>query len=70
MADGVASFRSLLSGLSKTFLGWRLYSGFSEVPSPLQDVDKWDAACGAILEAVGQTRLPGVEVEGSECGLA
>ena len=35
------SFRSLLSGLSKTLLGWRSYYGFSEVPSPLQEVEKW-----------------------------
>jgi len=35
------SFRSLLSGLSKSLVGWRSYYGFSEVPSPLQDVDKW-----------------------------
>ena len=35
------SFRSLLSGLRKTLLGWRSYYGFSEVPSPLQEVEKW-----------------------------
>lgn len=35
------SFRSLLSGLSKTLVGWRSYYGFSEVPSPLQEVEKW-----------------------------
>ncbi|HYU32740.1 MAG TPA: group II intron maturase-specific domain-containing protein [Thermoanaerobaculia bacterium] len=35
------SFRSLLSGLSKTLLGWRSYYRFSEVPSPLQEVEKW-----------------------------
>ena len=32
------SFRSLLSGLSKTLLGWRSYYGFGEVPTPLQEV--------------------------------
>ena len=35
------SFRSLMSGLRKTLLGWRSYYGFSEVPSPLQEVEKW-----------------------------
>src|SRR5918999_33924 len=35
------SFCSLLSGLSQTLLGWRSYYGFSEVPSPLQEVEKW-----------------------------
>jgi len=35
------SFRSLMSGLSKALLGWRSYYGFSEVPSPLQEVEKW-----------------------------
>lgn len=35
------SFRSLLSGLSKTLLGWRSYYGFSEVPTPLQETEKW-----------------------------
>lgn len=35
------SFRSLLSGLRKTLLGWRSYYGFNEAPSPLQEVDKW-----------------------------
>lgn len=35
------SFRSLLSGLSKTLLGWRSYYGFSEVPTPLQELEKW-----------------------------
>jgi len=35
------SFRSLLSGLSKTLLGWRSYYGFSEVPNPLREVEKW-----------------------------
>ena len=29
------------SGLSKTLLGWRSYYGFSEVPSPLQELEKW-----------------------------
>lgn len=28
-------FRSLISGLNKTLLGWRSYYGFGEVPSPL-----------------------------------
>ena len=35
------SFRSLMSGLSKTLLGWRSYYGFSEVPTPLQELEKW-----------------------------
>jgi RNA-directed DNA polymerase len=35
------SFRSLISGLNKTLLGWRSYYGFGEVPSPLQEVEKW-----------------------------
>jgi len=35
------SFRSLLSGLSKTLTGWRSYYGFSEVPTPLQELEKW-----------------------------
>ena len=35
------SFRSLLSGLSKTLRGWWSYYGFSEVPSPLQEMEKW-----------------------------
>jgi RNA-directed DNA polymerase len=35
------SFRSLMSGLSKSLLGWRSYYGFGEVPSPLQEVEKW-----------------------------
>lgn len=35
------SFRSLMSGLSKTLLGWRSYYGFSEVPTPLQEMEKW-----------------------------
>ena len=35
------SFRSLMSGLGKTLLGWRSYYGFGEVPSPLQEVEKW-----------------------------
>lgn len=35
------SFRSLLSGLSKALLGWRSYYGFSEVPTPLQEMGKW-----------------------------
>jgi hypothetical protein len=35
------SFRSLMYGLSKTLLGWRSYYGFSEVPSPLQELEKW-----------------------------
>jgi len=35
------SFRSLLSGLSKTLLGWWSYYGFNEVPSPLQELEKW-----------------------------
>jgi RNA-directed DNA polymerase len=35
------SFRSLLSGLGKTLRGWWSYYGFSEVPSPLQEVEKW-----------------------------
>lgn len=35
------SFRSLLSSLRKTLLGWRSYYGFSEVPSPLREVEKW-----------------------------
>ncbi len=35
------SFRSLLYGLRKTLLGWRSYYGFGEVPSPLQEVEKW-----------------------------
>jgi hypothetical protein len=35
------SFRSLMSGLSKTLLGWRSYYGFSEVPTPLEELEKW-----------------------------
>ena len=35
------SFRSLISGLNKTLLGWRSYYGFGEVPSPLQELEKW-----------------------------
>ena len=35
------SFRSLVSGLSKTLLGWRSYYGFGEVPTPLQELEKW-----------------------------
>jgi RNA-directed DNA polymerase len=35
------SFRSLLSGLSKSLIGWRSYYGFTEAPSPLQEVEKW-----------------------------
>jgi len=35
------SFRSLLSGLSKTLLGWWSYYRFSEVPTPLQELEKW-----------------------------
>jgi len=35
------SFRRLMSGLSKTLLGWRSYYGFSEVPTPLQEMEKW-----------------------------
>jgi RNA-directed DNA polymerase len=35
------SFRSLVTSLSKTLLGWRSYYGFNEVPSPLQEVEKW-----------------------------
>ena len=35
------SFRSLLSGLRKTLLGWWSYYGFSEVPTPLQESEKW-----------------------------
>ena len=36
------SFRSLVTSLNKTLLGWRSYYGFNEVPpSPLQDVEKW-----------------------------
>ena len=35
------SFRSLMSGLSKALLGWRSYYGFSEVPTPLQEMEKW-----------------------------
>lgn len=34
-------FRSLMSGLGKTLRGWWSYYGFSEVPSPLQDLEKW-----------------------------
>ncbi|HWN42409.1 MAG TPA: group II intron reverse transcriptase/maturase [Thermoanaerobaculia bacterium] len=35
------SFRSLMSGLGKTLRGWWSYYGFNEVPSPLQEVEKW-----------------------------
>jgi RNA-directed DNA polymerase len=35
------SFRSLVTSLSKTLLGWRSYYDFNEVPSPLQEVEKW-----------------------------
>jgi RNA-directed DNA polymerase len=35
------SFRSLVSELRKTLLGWRSYYDFNEVPSPLQEVEKW-----------------------------
>ena len=35
------SFRSLLLGLGKTLRGWWSYYGFSEVPSPLQEIEKW-----------------------------
>jgi RNA-directed DNA polymerase len=35
------SFRSLMSDLSKFLLGWRSYYGFSEVPTPLQELEKW-----------------------------
>lgn len=35
------SFRSLLSELRKTLLGWWSYYGFGEVPSPLQELEKW-----------------------------
>jgi len=35
------SFRSLIEGLGKTLRGWRSYYGFSEVPTPLQDLEKW-----------------------------
>jgi RNA-directed DNA polymerase len=35
------SFRSLVTSLSKTLLGWRSYYGFNEVPSPLQELEKW-----------------------------
>jgi hypothetical protein len=49
------SFRSLLSGLSKSLLAWRSYYGFSEVPSPLQRSRQVDSASSAVLslEAVG-----------------
>jgi len=35
------SFRRLMSDLSKSLLGWRSYYGFSEVPTPLQELEKW-----------------------------
>ena len=35
------SFRSLMSGLKTTLLGWRSYYGFSEVPTPLKELEKW-----------------------------
>ena len=35
------SFRSLIEGLGKTLRGWRSYYGFSEVPTPLQELEKW-----------------------------
>lgn len=34
-------FRSLVTGLSKTLRGWWSYYGFSEVPTPLQEMEKW-----------------------------
>ena len=33
------SFRRLMSDLSKSLLGWRSYYGFSEVPTPLQELE-------------------------------
>ena len=64
------SFRSLIEGLGKTLRGWRSYYGFSEVPNPLRGGGEVDSSPTAVLslEAVGQTRLPGVEATGSECG--
>jgi RNA-directed DNA polymerase len=35
------SFRSLVYSLGKTLRGWLSYYGFSEVPSPLQELEKW-----------------------------
>jgi RNA-directed DNA polymerase len=34
-------FRSLVTGLSKTLRGWWSYYGFCEVPTPLQELEKW-----------------------------
>jgi RNA-directed DNA polymerase len=34
-------FRSLVTGLSKPLRGWWSYYGFSEVPTPLQEMEKW-----------------------------
>jgi hypothetical protein len=48
------SFRSLMSGLSKTLLGWGSYYGFSEVPTPLQELESgFVGVCGAIFGSDG-----------------
>ena len=33
--------RQIVAELRSTILGWRAYFGFTEVPSPLRDLDKW-----------------------------
>ncbi len=64
------SFRSLLSGLRKTLLGWWSYYGFGRGAEPASGSREVDSSPSAVLslETVGQTRLSGVEAKGSECG--
>jgi hypothetical protein len=40
-AEGIVEAKASKAGLSKTLLGWRSYYGFSEVPTPLQELEKW-----------------------------